>query len=202
MKVFLAGEGATELGRFADHPSYRDGSSQTGVIEALLRRVRGDGWSVVDGIKWTRIRKYRAGEHASPEARNVRGAAREAREKGADVLAFTRDRDRDPQRQADLEDGIQLALADTGSNVRIVGGMAVEEIESWILSLRGERDAEKHADAKTRLRSALDGENQPPTRESMLEAIDKADFGHLPADAASLRIWIDRARAALSAPTG
>ncbi len=47
LKIFLGGEGPDELGDFFYHPSYRTG--RLGLIEALLHRVRSDGWRIEGG---------------------------------------------------------------------------------------------------------------------------------------------------------
>src|SRR3954470_12429687 len=83
MKVFIAGEGVSELGEWANHPSYRSDPPQSGVIEALLRRARPDGWEIAHAVVWKDIRKFKILPGSGPEIRNVLGAALQATEAGA-----------------------------------------------------------------------------------------------------------------------
>lgn len=189
-KVFIGGEGPDELGDLSRHASYRSGSP--GVLEALLRRVQEDGWAVEGSLLWKQIRKYRAGDHRRPEERNVLGLSLAAREAGCDVVCFTRDRDRDRQREEDLEKGIAAAEEIFGG-LRIMGGVATEELESWILALRGERRSEQRADPKAHLSDS----HGISTRSRMVAVVNDADLDALPDDARSLRLWLGRAREGL-----
>ncbi len=140
------------------------------------------------GLIWKKIRKYRAQDHRSPERRNVLGLALAAREAGCHVICFARDRDRDTRREEDIGAGIEDAQA-TFSDLRVIGGVAIEESEAWILALLGDRRSEEHADAKKHLEQthSLSG------CEQKVLAVKEADLNALPDDAASLRMWLRRA---------
>jgi hypothetical protein len=189
-KVFIGGEGPDELGDLARHPSYR--SDGPGLIAALLRRVRGDGWCIAGGVVWKHIRKYRSGDHRTPEERNVLGLALAAREAGCEAICFIRDRDRDPRREQDVEAGI-TAAQQMFPGLRVIGGMAIEELEAWVLALSGERQSEQLADAKEHLANS----RGISTTAQMLCIVEAADLDRLPKDAGSLQRWLARARHAL-----
>lgn len=188
MKVFLSGEGPTELGDWAKERPYRTSAPEIGVIEALLRKAWTCRYAVVDACLWKRIRKYRSQDHLRPETRNVLGLALQADEAGCDALVFVRDQDGDDERQADIEEGVRLAQGN-GFDVDIVGGVAVQELEAWILAILGERRSEHHADAK----QALKQRHEVTEREEMIEVIEARGIDGIPEDAASLRTWLEMA---------
>lgn len=194
MKVFVAGEGPTELGDYARHPSYRAEPPNAGVVETILRKVRPEGWEVADGIQWRRIRKYRVLSGGDPEVRNVLGAALAAKESGCEVLAFVRDRDRDEEREGSIRSGIDQAPTVIDGCPSLVGGVAIEAIESWILSLGGERGAEKHRRPKERLGAIGVAE--------MVEKVKVADLAAAPSDAQSLLDWLQMARSVFVRQSG
>ncbi len=198
MKIIIAGEGPNELGSWAQHPSYRE-SPFPGVLEMLLERVRGDGWQVVDGILWKQIRKYRTGGHGSAEIRNVLGLVLQAKERGCDVVAFLRDRDgtnANPniERAEAVEDGIRRARDELDKPPELVGGVVVKKLESWLVALLGTGGSE------TMRRPEEVLEKKDISLKSTLEyvaVVRNADMNSLPEDAASLRLWLERARAVL-----
>lgn len=194
--MLLAGEGSDDLGRWGKHPAYAE-EGPGGVIEALLLRIRATGWSVAEGVRWKTIRKYRAGAHASAEARNVVGLALRARDLRCDAVAFVRDRDGDRDRERDLENGIERAR-ELFPALRIAGGVAIEEIEAWLLAIRGERGSESVTDPKGRLaeRHGVD------TGAAKIACVEQASLDRLPDDARSLALWIERARQALGGASG
>lgn len=76
IRVIIAGEGRNELGGYADEPAFRHAKPEVGVIEAMLRQVRPDGWCIVDAIPWKKSPKKLeswvaaiAGVHRSEELR-------------------------------------------------------------------------------------------------------------------------------------
>lgn len=196
MRVFLGGEGPNELGGWYVEPEYRADSPAPGVIEALLTRVRAEGWQVIGAVSWAKIRKYRPGGHADAERRCVEGLALMARERGAEVVAFSRDTDGDRARGRSIDAGIASAEAKFPDGPRIAGGAAVPTVEAWIASLAGRDGAEGLSRAKLIEAMASLGLAQKQTRD-YVGVIAGADLIKLPADAASLRTWLTRARAAL-----
>jgi len=190
LRVFLAGEGSDELGGFAREPAYRPIPHEPGLVEALLRRVRVDGWQVVDAVPWRRIVKLKVGKgmHGA-ERRNVLGFVLMASEAGCTVAAFVRDRDRDPERAAAIESAIDECSA-RFSAVRVIGGVAVEAIEAWLLAINGDLRSEEHSDPKNLLGIA--------GLHAKIAIVDSADLDHLPRDAVSLGAWLGRARTTLA----
>ncbi|HEX7499011.1 MAG TPA: hypothetical protein VF524_01775 [Polyangia bacterium] len=182
MKVFLAGEGKTELGGWFRLPNYRDEAPEVGLLEALLRRVKPDGWTIADGICWKNIPKYRAHERLPSEVGNVLGVVMRARKAGCTAVVFARDRDRDGKREKDVAAGICRARDVVPDFPKVVGGMAIEAIESWVASLKGRKDAESVADP-----SSLLTDSGLASKRAIVEA---ADLSKLPVDAKSLRQWL------------
>jgi hypothetical protein len=130
MNVLVAGEGKTELGRWAIEPQYR-ADRDVGVLEAIVVKR---GGCVVDGVLWKNIRKFRAGNHRAPETRTVLGLALEAKERAL-ILVFVRDRDGDDARRGDIDAGVAEARH-RFPGVRIAGRCAVESVEAlglWAL---------------------------------------------------------------------
>lgn len=189
MKVFLAGEGRSELGDYSGAREYwpRPGDSRCpGVLEALLLRL-GVDVEVIDAIVWKHIRKYKAGDHRSPELRTVRGLLLRASESGADALVFARDRDRETQREAEIDRGISEGV-DAHPDVAVVGGAAVEAIEAWILELLGDSRAETYR----RPKEQLDANHDVTGLEAMVQIIEETE---LPSSegTSSLCRWLGRA---------
>lgn len=194
MRVFLAGEGRDELGDWMHPPQYRRRPPDPGLLEALLRRVADDRFTVVDARVWHTIKKFKAGQHARPETRNVLGLMLEAEEAGCDVLVFVRDKDGDDEREEDIGAGIRL-LTEGEHAPLVVGGCAVQEIEAWLLALLGERGSERHAQAKEVLARGHRIAGLP----LKVAVVEGADLDAIPADARSLRAWIDAARGVFAA---
>jgi hypothetical protein len=191
VKIFLAGEGRTELGDWASEPNYRPAMPEPGLLEALLRKLKPEGWTIVDAICWKHLprerralpRAYRAHERMPAEVGNVLGLVLRARDTGCDAVVFSRDRDRDVDREKDVLAGIVRAKEIVADRPKIAGGMAVEMIESWVASLQGRKGAESLADPSTLLADkSLAGKRA---------VVDSADLARLPPDAHSLRRWRD-----------
>lgn len=193
MTVFVAGEGPDEIGDWAQDPAYLPAAPAGGIVEELLRKVRADGWQIVHGCPWKRIRKFKVGRglHDS-EVRNVLGVADMASEKGCDCVAFVRDRDREIEREDAIEAGIKQAR-DRGLAVRIIGGVAVETTDAWILALLGELRTEGLSDPKRRLREG----HQVDDGVRKAQIVAGADLDAVPADARSVALWIERASTVL-----
>ena len=187
MRVFLAGEGRHELGGWARRPPYRD--KDKGVLQTLLDLVAPGVWSISDAKQWKDIVKLQPGLFRHAETRNVEGAILHAEEAHCDVVAFTRDRDGDRQREKEIASCI--ARERTEAAIAIIGGVPVEQIESWVLSCKGIAAAESLPNSKFELEIRF----PPGDLKSMVAIIERADPARLPPDARSLRDWLGQARA-------
>lgn len=201
-KILLAGEGRNELGGWSAEPPFRD-PAQSGVLEALLRQVAPEGWKVSDAILWKQIRKYRSRDHRSPETRAVLGLVQQAKERRFDAVVFSRDRDGEKpeheQREKDVLRGIEEASSAIADAPPVVGGLAIQRLESWVLATLGARSTEsmKNAEVDRRLAAAS---VPPKDTVAMVQAVSTADLAAMPADARSLRGWLTRAREVLAEP--
>jgi hypothetical protein len=193
MRVFLAGEGRTELGEWAKQPPYREQPGEKGVLVALIERVADDAATFVDGLLWSKIRKYKAGNHASPEERNVLGLALSARRARCDVVVFTRDRDGSAGRQRDLDAGIRRAR-ELFADLKMVGGVAIENVEGWVLVLLGFHTGERVSSKKTK--RELETRFGITTVQQMVDAVASAPLDE-PAPG-SLSAWLGLARSVFS----
>ena len=161
--------------------------SEAGVLEALLRAVRSDGWEVVGAVNWKDIRKLRVNAPGEGDRRNVLAAGLKAVEAGADVLAFTRDRDRDETREEDIERAIEEAA---GESLDVIGGVAIETIEGWLIAVSGESKSESVRHPEEQMaRLGLEAKRAP----SYVQHVETHGLAKIPADAASLRRWLERA---------
>ena len=96
-----------------------------------------------DARVWGSIRKYRAKPGADhQDTHNVLGLALDAIEAKCEVLAFSRDIDKDPKRAAAVEAGIALIPKTFAKAPDVIGGVAVPALEAWILALLGHRCSE------------------------------------------------------------
>lgn len=194
VKVFLCGEGPNELGSRFGHRSYQT-DERPGVLHALLARVQADGWEVGGARDWKSIRKFRAGAAAHQDTHNVLGVALDAKEAGCDVLAFSRDLDRDATRRDGIEEGIRR-VRELSAAPEVSGGVAIPTLEGWMLALLRERGTEELTPKRASLLLAEKGV-EPKDGAAMIRVVEEADFGELPGDAASLAAWLTRARAVL-----
>jgi hypothetical protein len=196
VRVFLSGEGPDDLGDWFVERQNRSDPPHMGVIEALLRKVATVELKVAEACAWKRIRKYKSGKHARPETRNVLGLAVQAEETGCDALVFVRDQDGYADRQADVDEGVRL-VRERGFALALVGGVAVQEIEAWILALMGERGSQRHADAK----AVLAEKHGIRTRAEKVATVESesADHTKIAEDAVSLRGWLAMAGVAFGA---
>jgi hypothetical protein len=196
LKVFLGGEGNNDLGtRWRQPPG-----DSPGVIEALLRRARPDGWRVAGAQDWKSIRKYRAGAaRARPDhedARNVRGLVLHAYEEACEMLAFVRDDDGDERREPAIRQALE-AIASLGFaeeyryELAIVGGVARPTLEGWILSLLGVAGT----DAMTRARVDRELATTKVASKSTTGYVTVAETCALPSGDGSLPDWLARAKA-------
>jgi len=197
VRVFLAGEGKAELGSRAGHPAYQS-DEQPGVIATLLGRVQPDGWEIGGVREWKTIRKLKVGAARHADTHNVLGVALDAKEAGCAALAFMRDRDNDPDREAAIEQGIERAGTELDQPPQIIGGVAIPTLEGWLLALLGRTGTEQMSPggASDRLARQLDG---TPSVEAMVGLVESADLKTLPPDSRSLTVWLNRAKGVLPA---
>lgn len=186
-RIFLAGEGRNELGGWYYPRPYR--TKERGVLEILLQKIVPSGWAIKDAIVWSDIVKSSAGNHRKPETKNVLGAALKARELGCDVFIFSRDRDKRVAREKAIEAALEEISQDT--RIAVAGGVAIEELESWVLSCTGHPRAESLSDAKSVAMEKF-------SKGSLAEQLQGADLDNLPEAAVSLHKWVARVRKVLS----
>lgn len=199
IRVILAGEGKNELGGFNVEAAFRAEQPQSGVIEALLRLVRLEGWTIVDAILWKNIPKLQVGIGKKGEEHNVYRAFHHAKKRGCDVFVFMRDRDkaRFADREKDIEQAIEILKNTGGDGPAIVGGIAIEKLESWLTALagtHGSEDLRRPEEILARL-----GIEEKDTS-AMVRFVEETGLGKIPDDARSIRRWLDRAREALGQP--
>lgn len=198
IRIILAGEGRNELGDWWVEDAFRPEIPEPGVLEALLRQVRHDGWQVVGALRWTRLPKLQVGIGKKGEEQNVRRAFHHAKKRGCDILVFSRDRDgpKFAHREEDIERAIAALSAEQGGP-RIVGAVAVEKLEAWVLAVSGQRRSEDLRRPEGRL-----GEIGVPPKDTaaMIALVDRCGLSGIPDDAVSLRKWLARAKGALGAP--
>lgn len=209
LNILIAGEGPNELGGWFKEVQYREESPHEGAIEALLRKAQATGWQIVDGIPWRRIRKLKArtrkvaGVQETMSTRradvhNVAAVSLRARELHCSVLAFTRDRDGRAETQEAIEYGIAKEEVKERADLQIIGGVAIEKLESWIIALSGKHRSEDLG--KARIEETLSELGIPSKdTERIVEIISNADIEKIPEDAWSLKTWIEKARTILSA---
>jgi hypothetical protein len=197
VRVFLSGEGANELGSRAGHRAYQS-DERPGVLHTLLARVQPDGWEVGGATTWASIRKYRVRGAAHADTGNVLGVVVDAIEAGCDVLAFSRDVDGDAERKQAIDDGIARIPEELFAQgpPDVIGGVAVPAIEGWILALLGRRGTERLSTERA-VRSLAESGVEEKDGPAMSAVAERADLDAIPADAASLRAWIERAREVL-----
>lgn len=196
IRIILAGEGKNELGGFSLEVVYRGDRPDPGVLEALLRQVRPDGWTIVDAILWKKMPKLQVGMRGKGEELNVRRAHYHAKKRGCDVFAFSRDRDkaRFAHREEDIERAIEAIAASSDAGPSIIGGVAIEKLESWLAAIAGVQGSESLRRPEEKLAELGVGEKDT---DAMVRFVEERGLGEIPADARSLRRWLDRAEQAL-----
>jgi hypothetical protein len=188
--VFLAGEGRNELGGWCSEPLYREDRPDPGVLESLARLAAPSGWRVREAIQWKNIPKLGIGTKGKGVERKTILAARlHAMERGCTVLMFSRDRDgpKNTARQQEIEQTLAELANDGG--IGIIGGIAVERLESWLLALSGCTGTEALRDGKTDQQLEELGVPAKDTV-AMVEHVGRCRLALIPADAASLRAWL------------
>ncbi len=190
-RVFLVGEGPNELGGWAKEPSYVD-PGELGVLQALLERIAPGQFEVVAARRWSAGgRSFQRGGATTAEARRVAAWFLDAQEKDCDLLVYVRDEDGDSTRAASHAQGRAKGVTDHPT-VDVVGGLAVQAIEGWLLALRGEPKSER---VKARAGKKRVNDAGLICTADMVECVRGADLDRLPPDAHSLRAWLDQAHA-------
>lgn len=157
-RVFLAGEGPSEIGN-ADAPAQYSSEAREGVLHALLCRTIGSGFHIVGARKWKDIRKLQIRStrtSGTNEADTVEKICVHAIEANANLIVFVRDRDGQPGREADITAGLAAARIKFASELarcHLVGGVATEAVEAWVLAIQGDTRCERHRDPKGLIRA-------------------------------------------------
>jgi hypothetical protein len=191
-RVFLGGEGASELGGWSKERVYR--SDEPGALEALARRVAEDGWQIVDAVCWKNIRKYQVGRSEHNDTDNVLGLVLAAEEAGCDVVMFSRDDDGEDATASAVAEGLQRARNEF--DVTIVGGPSRPCIEGWVLALLGATRTESLGSARAKRDARARGLGGTADYVAAIESADigpAPEFARLPADAETLRAWLTQA---------
>jgi hypothetical protein len=198
-RVLLAGEGKTELGDWVVHPSFRDKKPLPGVLEALLHKVAPQGWEIRHAIVWKQLTRYRANEPGlGKDELNTRALWLRAVEHDCDLIVFSRDRDRAVERGEAVEKGrkwLDDKCAD--SSLRVIGGMAHECIEAWVLAMSEQRRTEDLPSAGAKQQLVQRGVTDLA---AMVNAIGAAALARVPNDARSLLAWLPQAQKVFAAP--
>lgn len=198
IRIYIGGEGRNELGSWAAEEAYQS-DEYPGAIQALLGRVRRDGWRIEGGMMWKNIRKLKVNTPGRAEVRNILGLVLKAKENGCLAVAFIRDQDgsnekMNKQRERDVEEGIRQAIESNQNGPAVIGGVAVKKLESWIAALRGVGDSENMRRPEEFLSTIGIGKKDTA---GMVRVIESAEMEEIPRDARSLRMWLNRAREAL-----
>lgn len=201
-KIWIVGEGNNELGRYD-----RSGNRQRGVLEALLARVCESGWRCAGKTEWNHIQKFRAGGARMGRAShgdylNVLGLVLAAYEEASDAVAFSRDVDSDPDREAAVAAALAWIRDQSDWQIEVVGGVAKPAIEGWILALRGVPNTDAMSRRRTKEHLAEKDVDLKST-DHYVHAIEDAALGEpphfgLPPGAESLRAWLAMAHAVLA----
>ena len=178
IRVFLVGEGESELGSRAGAPAYQS-DKHPGVLFTLLSRVQPSGWIVGGAREWKSIRKYQARGAAHEDTHHVLGAALDAREAGCEILAFTRDIDRDPARREAIAEGIRRVSSALSSPPDVIGGVAAPALGGWILALLGEKATEEMSPLRAQAMLAAKG-MMPGDGAAMVRVAEDADLDAVP----------------------
>ncbi len=144
---------------------------------------------------WSKIPHYQAGAHRGAEARTVLGLVQWAKERKFDAILFSRDRDsakrEGKERERSFNEGLEAIASQLPSHPAIVGEMAIERLESWVLAVAGQRKSESLPDAKVDTLLLAQGVKAKDT-EAMTSLIHKYRLVQIPDDAVSLRSWLNK----------
>lgn len=115
----------------------------------------------------------------------------DAKEAGAGALAFVRDSDGHETRERDILTAI-LAHQSSGSEVDVIGGVAVPVLEGWLLAVQGEAGTEDLGKVAA-LRRFAEKDGISKDTAAMVQIAEEGDLTQLPSDARSLRTWLETA---------
>jgi len=191
-KVFLCGEGKHELGTRAGDPVYQSDEGP-GVLVALLRRIKPDGWSVGSAREWKSYRRFQAHGPSHGDGVTVRKIALDAAEYGCSIAAFLRDQNGDPSRKKQIDEAIAKLHVEGELNVALAGAVVIPAIEAWMLALRGEHKTEAMSRSQAANRLAALIKPNEVTTSAMVEIVENVDSSLIPDDAHSLLEWRRRA---------
>ena len=180
LRVCVGGEGPNDIGRPGQHD---------GAVQVLLHKFGDDRFEITHSCQWKMIRKFAAGKGRSAEHRNVLGLELYAREAKCDAVVFVRDRDGDSDREKAVRAGISEVSADPRAR-RVVGGVAREALEAWVLAAMGESGSEVHTHPKR----ALEEAHGIALTEEKTKVFEQFDERRLPRDAKSFRAFITEVR--------
>lgn len=191
--VLLAGEGKTELGGWGVHPSFREAKPAPGVLSAMLEKVSPSGWEIRHAVEWKQLTRYRANEPAlGKDELNTRALWLLATDHACDLIVFSRDRDRAVERAQAVASGRRsLDEKCAGSGLQVIGGMAHECIEAWVLALAEETRTESLPSSRAKQRLAECGIDDVS---AMVSAIGAANMARVSPDADSLLQWLAQAK--------
>jgi hypothetical protein len=191
-RVWLCGEGKSELGGWDGDPAYRK-REQRGVLVALLERA-GENWEIAEATQWSKVPKMVVKAGWGGDAGSVRKLVMLAKNHDAiDILVFSRDRDNLKEREQEIEEALGQTH-ELAPDLRVVGGTANECIESWVLAfMRENADKLRKDRAQKRLT-----ERGVESLDEMLVQIQEGDLADAESRSESLKRWMDRAREALS----
>ena len=131
------------------------------------------------------------------EHRNV-SACLDAREHGLDAVVFLPDKDAEKPEAEKRERSVSKAIEEAKRDFKliVVGGVAIQRLESWVLACFGTRGSERmlRAEVDRRLSEAGVDAKRTESMVRLIESADSADLDRLPDDAHSLRTWLDEAR--------
>lgn len=203
LKVMLVGEGKNELGNWVHAAPYRaardvrDRSlpAEPGVLETLLRRVVPTGWVVVAAKTWMSLVHLKPRPAGDGDARNLAAVLLHAKEQKCDVVVFSRDRDGAKNRAR--QDAIEALVDDSVTSdgvVKVVGAVAVETLEAWVLAFAGDAKCESHTSPSDVLCALRDVAPKDTSAMAAIVADDVHDLDDAIARSPSLARWVSHAR--------
>ncbi|MGV3620943.1 MAG: hypothetical protein ACO1OB_09000 [Archangium sp.] len=135
MKIYVAGEGRHEVGKWEEEPERWATTDRTdGVLFALFTKSGRVG-EVIAGKNWRSIKKFKAGDNATPEQKTLKGLALDAKEHGADVVLWARDSDGQSHRDKELAPAQEELRVTYAGTLTICGGVVTPAIEAWMIAL-------------------------------------------------------------------